>query len=191
MSFSNQIWVTRKARINAAERLKRNDYISQVLLTYYSLFLIIITIVDMENDNMNFEILILILSIMILVLSVFTFSMNYKERSLTLKSAYIKMSKIRREVLKKEANKTSKGTPIDLSIEEQKYDDILEFTENHSMCDYIKVMHAVKDNEYYEDVNGDFTVASWTKFLFCIFRRIFFSSILFLIPMIILWFIID
>ena len=181
MSLSNSMWTTRKSRINTSERLKSNDFISQVLLTYYSLFIIILTIVDMQDDNISFEVLTLVLSILILVVSTFIFSMNYKERSLRLQSAYIKINKLYRITEAKEK------IGADTSEEERHFDDILECTENHSYCDYIQVMFEVKDNDTYKAVNPPFGYAAWAGYLLCKTKKYFFVSILFLIPIVILY----
>jgi hypothetical protein len=63
MAFSDNVWKTRKSRINTSERFKKNDLISQILIAYYSFFIIAITIVDIKCENINFEILTLILSL--------------------------------------------------------------------------------------------------------------------------------
>ncbi|WP_455757640.1 SLATT domain-containing protein [Sulfurimonas sp.] len=178
MNFSDRVWKTRKSRINASERLKLNDFISQVLITYYSLFIIVITIVDMKNNDINFEVLTLILSILILVISVFIFAMNYKERSLRLQNTYIKIDKISREISKKEkANE-------DLSELERQYDEILECSENHSSCDYIQVLFEIKDDENYKKENQPFTFISWVSFIWCKAKKVLYMLILFAIPII-------
>ena len=105
MAFSDKVWITRKSRINASERFKRNDLISQILIAYYSFFIIVITIVDIKNDNLNFEILTLILSILILIVSIFIFAMNYKERASVLQTSYVLMSKLYEKIKEKENKK--------------------------------------------------------------------------------------
>ncbi len=181
MVFSNDVWITRKARINTSERLKQNDLWSQILIVYYSLFIIMITIIDIKNDNINFEILTLILSILILVISVFIFSMNYKERSIKLQTSYIKLRKIYRNVLEKEKNNES----IDELFKE--YDSILECTENHSQCDYLKVMYEVRNNEKYKEQNGNFTFINYCSYYWCKFKNKLFILILFILPIFVLF----
>ena len=176
MNFNDRVWKTRKARINAAERLKSNDFISQVLIAYYSLFIITITIIDMKNNDLNFEVLTLILSILILVMSVFVFAMNYKERSLRFQNSYIKIDKISREVNRKEKDGQ------DISQLEKEYDDILECSENHSSCDYLQVMFDVRNEKGYN--NKPFTCISWLSFLWCKGKKVLYILILFIMPII-------
>ncbi len=175
------MWKTRKARINTSDRLKDNDLLSQIFLTYYSLFIIIITIIDIQDDNLNFEVLTLVLSILILVVATFMFSMDFKGRYLRLQSSYIKIYKIYRETLKKEENDE------DTSEQEKRYHDILECTENHNTCDYMQVMYEVRNNEEYKKVNPPFTFLSWTSFLFCKIKKIFYIVVFFSIPFAILY----
>lgn len=179
MNFGDRVWKTRKSRINASERLKSNDFISQVLIVYYSLFIITITMVDIKNDDLNFEFLTLILSILILVISVFIFAMNYKERSLKLQNAYIKIDKISREISKKENAGDNNTSEL-----EKEYDNVLECSENHSSCDYIQVMFEVRNDENYKKENQPFTILSWMSFLWCKVKKIIYVSILFIIPLI-------
>lgn len=182
MAYSDSVWKTRKLRINTSERLKRNDLISQILIVYYSLFIIIITIVDMQNDNLNFEVLTLILSILILVVSTFIFAMNYKARSLILQTSYVKMDKIYREMKKKEENKE------DTTDLENQYNTIVELTENHSNCDFLQVMYEVRKDKKFLAVNGRWDSSKCLSRLWCKAKRFLQISFLFSIPMIILFF---
>jgi hypothetical protein len=181
MNNANRIWVTRKCRINASERLKNNDLFSQILIAYYSLFIIITTIIDMKNDHINFEVLTLALSIFILVASVFVLAMNYKERSLKLQTAYIKLNKIYREVEKKEA------TEEDFTEHLVEYDNVLECSENHAECDYLKVMFEVRNDPIYKDINPKFTYDKYVQYSFCKVKDYFLLALFISGPFIILF----
>lgn len=154
MAFSDNVWKTRKSRINTSERFKKNDLISQILIAYYSFFIIAITIVDMKIEKLNFEILTLILSILIVIVSIFIFAMNYKERALILQTSYILMSKLYDDILEKEIKKE------DYSDLKNQYNMIISLTENHSDDDYLQVMYEVRNQKKYEEVNGRWT---WEK----------------------------
>lgn len=183
MEYNDKVWKTKKSRTNTSERLKQNDFISQLLITYYSLLIIIISIIDISNTESNFGTLTLILSILILVVSVFVFSMSFKERSLKLQNSYIKMDKLWIDMESKE----NKGEDIsELKIE---YSNLLECSENHSECDYLKVLHSVRNNK--NSNNEPFTKMNMVEFYWCKFKRFFLISILFLIPIILLPIIVD
>ncbi|WP_164758861.1 SLATT domain-containing protein [Aliarcobacter butzleri] len=179
MAFSDKVWITRKSRINASERFKRNDLISQILIAYYSFFIIVITIVDIKNDNLNFEILTLILSILILIVSIFIFAMNYKERASVLQTSYVLMSKLYEEIKEKE-NKKDNYDEL-----RNQYDMIVSLTENHSSSDYLEVMYEVKNNKDYEQVNGKWTFSKSLKIWIYKLTRFFKISFLFILPIII------
>lgn len=175
MGFSNNIWITRKSRINTSERLKSNDSVSQFLIIYYSFFLIVITILDSNKLlNKDYNEVILILSILILVVSVYVLSKNFKERSLRLQSSYNKMNRIYREVLKKE------NLGEDISSLEKEYDDLIELTENHSNCDYLQVLYDVKEQKEYD--NEPFTISKSISLCICKMKRFFVVFVLLIIP---------
>lgn len=179
MAFSDKVWITRKSRINASERFKKNDLISQILIAYYSFFIIVITIVDIKNDNLNFEILSLILSILILIVSIFIFAMNYKERALVLQTSYVLMSKLYEKIKEKE-NKKDKYDEL-----RNQYDMIVSLTENHSSSDYLEVMYEVKNNKDYEQVNGKWTFSKSVKIWIYKLTRFLKILFLFILPIII------
>ena len=179
MAFSNNIWITRKSRINASERLNKNDFWSQVLIAYYSICLITLTIVDIKDDNFNMETLSLILSILILTISIFIVSMNFKERSLILKTSYVKMAKLYRDVLKKEKDNANYE---DL---ENQYNTIVELTENHSPYDYMELLNSIKNNQDYETVNPKWTWTSALQLLAYRIKRFLIIISFFIIPIII------
>jgi len=180
MNLKDKLWKTRKSRINASDRLKFNDLVSQMLLAYYSFFIITVTILGIKDDTSNYEILTLILSILILVVSVFIFAMNYKERSLKLQNTYIKIEKLLRKLSnEKDESKISKI--------ETEYDEILECSENHNSCDYLQILFEVRNDKKNADVNPPFTKTSWVSFLWCKIKKIIFIFTLFMLPIITLF----
>lgn len=187
---SDNVWKTQKSRINTSERLKNNDFISQILITYYSLFLVIVSLVDLKSEKIKVNLLpigngilevsflSLILSIILLVVSVFVFSMNYKERSLRLQTSYIKMNRIYRELKKKETD----GEDYSKLLEE--FDSILELTENHSECDYYKVLFQVRNETNY--YNEPFDFLKYMSLIKCIVMKFILILTLVLTPIIFL-----
>lgn len=180
MAFSDNVWKTRKSRINTSERFKKNDLISQILIAYYSFFIIAITIVDIKCENINFEILTLILSILIVIVSIFIFAMNYKERALILQTSYVLMAKLYDDILEKE-NKNE-----DYSDLKNQYNMIISLTENHSDNDYLQVMYEVRNQKKYEEVNGKWTYEKGTKRLMYKIKHFITLLFLFILPIIIL-----
>lgn len=179
MAFSDNIWITRKSRINTSERFKQNDLISQILIAYYSFCIILINILDIKNEHLNFEVLTLVLSILILIVSIFIFAMNYKERALLLKTSYIEMDKIYRDILEKERNND------DFHDLKDKYNVIVSLTENHSYYDYLQVLFELKDKQEYEKINGKWTFYKGFTRLKYKFLRAITIIFLFILPVII------
>lgn len=182
MGLSDNIWKTRKSRINASERLKRNDLVSQFFLAYYSFWIVVITVIDIKSEKLNFELLTLILAIAILVISIFIFAMNYKERSLKFQSAYIKLRNLYRQALNNEKNS------IDNSEIEKEYDNILELTENQSECDYLRVRYSVRNDEKYKEVNQKFECSDYFAYFMCFSKTPLIAVVLLLAPILFCYF---
>ncbi len=178
MNLIDNVWKTRKARINMSERLKMYDFYSQILIIYYSLLLIVITIIDMNNNGIDVSIPTLILSIVILVISIFIYAMNFKQRSLEMQKSYISMQ----EILNK-LNRLS-----NTSSTEKEYFEILKSTENHSKCDHLKVLYEVRKQKESERLNGKFTWSMIFQFYFCCLKNWFLIITLFLLPIFVYFF---
>ena len=127
-SLKDNIWKTRKARINAAERLNKNALFIKFLNIYYSCAMIIINLIDITNQNYNLEILLLSMSI-VLTISIISFdSQQYCERAERLKNCYISLQKLYYEINVENINE-----------KREEYFELLGKTENHSEYDYYKV----------------------------------------------------
>ena len=131
MSLANKIWLTRKCRIKCSERLKRNNYISQSLITWYSFLLIAFTIYQ-DSLSSHYDSIILILSIALLVISVYVMAMNYSARSIKMQILYTQLDNLYKQVEKEQDQ-------VNLDKFYKQYTDLIALTENHSEYDYLKV----------------------------------------------------
>jgi len=174
LNLEDRIWKTRKARINMSERLKHYDFYSQMLIIYYSLLLIIVTIIDINNKNIDVSIPTLIFSIIILVMSVFVYAMSFGKRSVEIQKTYTSMQRILSKI--KRLSNTNR-------IEDEYYD-LLESSENHRPCDFLKVLYEVKNQKDNDKLNGKFTWDKSLKYFFCFIKTWFIIIILFLLPLI-------
>ena len=87
--FKDNVWKTRKARINSSERLKKSaDFISFINV-YYSVSMIIINLCDIYKEINNRSLVMLALSITITISLLFLDTKRYYERSEKLKKNYI------------------------------------------------------------------------------------------------------
>lgn len=141
-SLSNKIWITRKARINAEERLEKFDFLTQMLINYYTLVIVglsIWTLYDESNAKL-ISVITIIASVLLFGLSIFVNARNFKIRSLTFKSCYIKLDEIYNEceLLKDSPDKLSLE---DISKIQKKYNKVMNSIENHTPMDYLKVLN--------------------------------------------------
>jgi len=178
MNLDDKIWKTSKSRMNMADRLKSYDMWSQFLIIYYSLCLIAVTILDMNNNQFDASVPTLILSIIVLVISVFIYAMDYGKRALETQKSYIEMQ---RKLSKIDKLKDTKKL-------EEEYYNILDCSENHNHCDYIKVLYSVREQKENEQYNGRFTWMKYLEYYICIFKIKFLIFILFLFPILMLFF---
>ena len=174
MNLYDNVWKTRKARINMSERLKHYDFYSQVLIIYYSLLLIIVTIFDINNTNIDVSIPTLIFSIIILVMSVFVYAMSFGKRSVEIQKTYTSMQRILSKI--KKLSNTSRV--------EDEYYELLETSENHNTCDYLKVLYEVRNQKDNEKLNGKFTWTMYIKYFICLVKTWFIIVVLFILPLI-------
>ncbi len=167
--FKNNMWKTRKARINASERLNATASFIKFLNAYYSCFIIVINLIDISNNNYHFEIMLLALSI-ILTISIFFFdSQQYLERSNKIKNCYIDIQKIYFEINEK-----------NLLEKRNEYYDILRNNENHTEYDYYKVI--IKEKEA--------TLKEYLKYYLYIICMFLLKALFIVLPMLFLGYII-
>ena len=175
MKLEDKIWLTRKCRIEASERLNRYDLISKIILIYYSTFILGISIYGLVFPNSNLSITLTIASLLVLISSLFIASRNFKERSLMFKQCYIKLNQLLHQIktLKTENDDYKNKLFYD-------YIEVLHLTENHSQYDYLKV-------KFFSDGGEDYLKIGWKEkisLFFIIAIRIIFVAFLLSIPII-------
>lgn len=133
--FKDNVWLTRKARINASERLIYANKFVKVLNVYYSCFLIVLSIIDILYEDLDFGSLSLIITIILTISLFFIDSQQFAERANSLKNNYIDMQKILFHISNE-------------NIGEMKdyYLDLLSGCENHTNADYYKAMLQSDEN---------------------------------------------
>lgn len=164
-SLKNNIWKTRKARINTAERLNKLAIFIKNLNIYYSCAIIVINLIDISNSNYNFEILLLAMSIVLTISIIFLDSQQYLERSEKIKNCYIDLQKIYYEI-----------NIRNIEEKRQQYFEILRKNENHSEYDYYKVIIGTKEITLREKIK--YYLYNITSFLF--------KAVIILLPLILI-----
>lgn len=132
--FSDNVWFTRKARIQSEKRLLKNHNHSQLLLIYFTLIGAIASIITLKYEYFlgdNTSLILAIFSVIILVLSLIVTNFNFKERSNSFKNNYIELQKLYEELVPLEKANS------DSSSLKNKYYKILELCDNHEKIDDI------------------------------------------------------
>lgn len=139
-----QLWVTKGARFEASERLKKQASLSIKALSFFSAYLIIMSImqfmVDLESlgiHNSIFTFITVTLSIIILTLGQVMDKADLQRRSDGFHKCALKIGKLYNQ-LRIEKSKSEDGS-ISMEITERlnsKYQKILSKYENHSPLDY-------------------------------------------------------
>ncbi|MFC5469284.1 SLATT domain-containing protein [Cohnella suwonensis] len=180
-SLLNKVWLTRKARIKAEERLEQYDFLAQILLNYYTLVITGLSIwclYDSSNAQL-ISVLSIIASVLLFGLSIFVTSRNFKGRALAFKSCYIKLDEIYNEGELFKSN-ISALTTEDLTKLQKKYNEVIYSVENHTPIDYLNVLQNAN-----KIGNKQYVYLLWRKVSF-----VFFISAVILVPLILVYFVV-
>ncbi|MEJ8305012.1 SLATT domain-containing protein, partial [Saccharibacillus sacchari] len=141
-SLSNKIWITRKSRIRAEDRLRKNDFLTQILVNYYTLIVVGLSIWTLYDNShaQLISVLLIIASVLLFGLSIFLTSRDFRGRSLAFKDCYIKLDELYNET------ELLKAISVNLSPQkinelQKKYNDIIYSVENHTSVDYFGVLN--------------------------------------------------
>ena len=183
--LSDKIWITRKVRIYAEERLLGYSSMSQLLMTMYSLALVSLSIWNLQNNDARLNLVSAFASIAVLVISVHATSQKYAERSIAMRNCYIKLDELYSKVKRAEASEDFEL----LQNLEAEYTGLLLNIENHSEYDYLCLRYSLRDNSQTTlpvFTKSDFILYIWEK----IWRGVL-TVIVFVIPLpfiILIWF---
>ncbi|QUH28710.1 SLATT domain-containing protein [Vallitalea guaymasensis] len=133
--LENRIYLTRAARICAAERCKSWSHFLNVLTIWYSISIIVFSILNMINTTKPEYISVSLLAFSVIAFGVPVISnkLNYEERFKKHKHCYIILYNLYLELAYKQ-NKT----PQVLNDIQKRYIELLQQYENHNNFDYIK-----------------------------------------------------
>lgn len=123
---TDNIWITKKCRMNAETRLNRYSTLAHLLTTYYSLLLIVFTVVN-NNPDQYFTKISLCLSIAILCLSLVMHGFKFGERALMHRQCYLSLN----DILSSSSTDEEKIS---------KYTSIIDGYPNHSHIDYVSLI---------------------------------------------------
>lgn len=134
--LDRNIWITRKCRINASERLLSHAKYIEALNVYYSVFVIILSLVSLTKQDHILSLISFALSIALTISIIYANSTGYRERSFALKQNYIDLQLLLDQLSYIDAD--DQKSVIGISA---KYAELLKSSENHMPID----MYQLKD----------------------------------------------
>lgn len=175
-SLKNNVWMTRKARINSSERLLAIERFVQNINIYYSCFLCILSIYGLIYKNEKIGIISCIVSIILTISIVYLNSQNFGGRSQQLQVNYISMQNLLFELDNLDENSIN-----NLKECQNRYCELLSSCENHSIYDYYKVQLS----------QDKIKLVSKEGICYCMYKLIVysFSLLILVIPIILLYYI--
>lgn len=141
--LSERIWFTRKAWINAEERLLRNEFHTQLLLVVYSAYTTSLAVVLLayEPTPINKKLVdtaLAVLSVIILALSLYLNSKSFKDRAARFKNGYHDLQEIENELLTVALLDSASEKKIACDNCSKRYSKALRDVENHNELDDIR-----------------------------------------------------
>ena len=132
MAFKDNLWWTRKARIQAEKRLLANAFQSQVLLLWYSFFSVAVSVYYLKCDNSTTVqglpgITWIVYSVLVLCVSGFINGLSFKERAGLIKECYETLNGLYQK---------AKLNDADIASLSEEYDQVMGVCENHTDKDY-------------------------------------------------------
>ncbi|MSA70660.1 SLATT domain-containing protein [Holdemania massiliensis] len=140
--LKRNIWITRKCRINASERLLSHAKYIEILNVYYSIFIILISLFSLSKQDNFLSIFSLACSIVLTISIVYANTIGYRERSVALKQNYINL-----QLLLDQLSYIESGDSKSILIISDKYAELLKSSENHSQFDMYKFQSTCTDAE--------------------------------------------
>lgn len=172
--LDKNIWITRKCRINASERLLKNAKFLEFINVYFSIFTILLSLFSLESSKLNSDTLSfvsLVVSVILTISIVYANSLGYRDRSAALKQNYIDLQLLLDQLAELDDNDSDALLAIS-----EKYTKLLESVENHHEIDMLNLMrsNAVP--------NHSMTISDHWNWFFYSCRQFIFRSALVLAP---------
>ena len=141
--LERNIWITRKCRINASERLLRSAKFVEFLNVYYSIFVITLSLLSLIEHNDQFSFASIILSIALTISIVYANTTGLRDRSTALKQNYIDLQVLLDQLFYIEATETEKVLTVS-----DKYAELLKLSENHLSIDLYRLKSSSSDTDF-------------------------------------------
>ena len=138
--YKRKVWITRKCRIEASERILKKYKFYKILLVYYSIIIVAYSIWNIQPKNLDGHItdsslFLLIASIVFSLFSLYVSTTNLHEKYFNFKTIYIEIDKIYGKLNEIDPSKSDEFSHI-----QEQYNNLLLSVDNHEMIDYYKVI---------------------------------------------------
>ena len=170
--LEDKLWFTYKARIRAEERLRGNDFHSQLILVLYALVSAILSVIVIRYPSIlgkNTELVSACLGIALLVISLLVTNRDFRGRALAMKQNYLDIQSLFNELTLRD----SPARPLPEIAES--YQKILAESENHSETDY-------KYFRVFQKTNKPASKQEILGVYFYIVRRFLILAVIYLLP---------
>ncbi|MCW8876084.1 MAG: SLATT domain-containing protein [Kangiellaceae bacterium] len=188
MAFSDNIWWTRKARIQTEKRLLANAFHSQLLLLWFSFCGVAASVYYLKfaqtgNTGEIIGITWVVFSVLILCMSGFISGLSFKERAALVKESYEAINTLYQKAKQENANVAALA---------ENYDQVLSLCENHTDYDYYQALcieyvtcigEIEKKTKLKEGMDRRPTWYHWLSIVFWAFRRYTIFTLLYALPM--------
>lgn len=177
--LSDNIWWTRKSRIQTEKRLLFGAMHSQVLLLWYSLFSVGASVyyLKFDPDSDYSGIAWVLFSVLVLVISTLINGLGIKERAALVKDCY--------EALKGLCDRCKTEEE---SVIAEDYERILKVCENHTDIDYYRAWCELCLTREEGSVSPKPTRYVWFHYSFSYVKRYLTLSVLYLLPVVVFYY---
>lgn len=128
--LARNIWITRKCRINASERLLSHAKYIEILNVYYSIFVIILSLISLTKQDNLLSMISLACSIALTISIIYANAAGYRERSFSLKQNYVEL-----QLLLDQLSCIDDDDTDNIICVSAKYAELLKSSENHIPID--------------------------------------------------------
>lgn len=143
----NRVYITKKVRMNAEERMNRNNLHSIIILNIYTFILLCYSINALSSPvDKYLSIVTLIVSLAVFGVSLFVSLYGFREKALAYKMSHLELAEIEThlDILELDCHSNHKELLKLFKIYQLEYHKIMSKTDNHKKIDYIKYNHDIK-----------------------------------------------
>ena len=140
----NKVWMTKKSRMESEARMKKNDFISQIAITYYTFLAMVVSVYGIVNNDNNLGVLSLVISIGLFGLSLFISAIDFKGKAYGYKEAYTQLSDVENDLENLLHSDNDNELYDKFKQLKEQYNSIIKLTDNHDTIDF----YVVKNREH-------------------------------------------